>query len=122
MKLEIRAVQGQGDIPNEYLMLLALDDCDLSRYAVVDNTYNTSGNASNKVRHTFFFPSKQVRKGEWVALYTKSGKYNLGKTTTEKPLHRFYWGLNNAVWNDSGDTVHLLEISGVKKLKVPPKA
>lgn len=122
MKLEIRAVQGQVDAPNEYLMLLALDDCDLSSYAGADNTYDASGSASNKVRHTFFFPSKQVKKGEWVALYTKSGKYNLGKTTSEKPLHCFYWGLTNAVWNDSRDIAHLLEISGVKKLKVPPKA
>lgn len=122
MKLKINAVKGQGDAPNEYLMLLALEDCNLSSYAVVDNTYDSSGNPSNKIRHTFFFPSKPVKKGEYVALYTKLGKYKLSETTTKKPVHCFYWGLANAVWNDTGDTVHLLEISGIEKLKLPAKS
>ncbi|MBC3239531.1 hypothetical protein HU723_10095 [Pseudomonas lurida] len=121
MKLRISAVGEQGDASKEYLMLSALDDCNLSSYAVVDNTYDSSGKPSNKIRHTFFFPTKQVKKGEWIVLYTKPGVYKLGQTNNDKPLHYFYWGLTNAVWNDTGDTVHLLEISGISKHKLSAK-
>lgn len=121
MKLKIVSVKGQGDAKAEYLMLQALEDCNLSSYAVVDNTYDSTGAPSNKLRHTYFFPSTQVKKGDYISLHTKAGKNAKAETTNGNPLYRFYWGLATSVWNDTGDTVHLLEISGIAKLKIPAK-
>jgi hypothetical protein len=119
MKLKIYSVKGQGDASNEYVMLQALDDCDLASYAIVDNTYGSDGVPSNKLRHTYFFPSTKVKKGDYISLHTRAGKNARGETTKGNPLHRFYWGLASSVWNDTGDTVHLLQISGISKLKIP---
>lgn len=121
MKLKIVSVREQGDAKAEYLMLQALEDCNLSSYAVVDNTYDSNGAPSNKLRHTFFFPSKQVKKGDYISLHTKAGKNVLGETNNGNPVHQFFWGLATSVWNDTGDTVHLLEISDIAKLKIPAK-
>ncbi|WP_442513920.1 hypothetical protein [Pseudomonas promysalinigenes] len=122
MKLKILSVKEQGDANAEYLMLQALEDCNLSNYAIVDNTYDSNGAPSNKLRHTYFFPSTQVKKGDYISLHTKAGRNAKAETTNGNPLYRFYWGLATSVWNDTGDTVHLLEISGISKLRIPAKA
>lgn len=51
-----------------------------------DSTYDEEGNISNKHRHMFVFPDQNVKKGDFVWLYTKKGNYykrdNDSNTTT----------------------------------------
>jgi len=121
MKLEVHSVKNQGDAKKEYVLLLAKEDCNIGSFFIVDNTYDNSGQPSNKLRHTYFFPSTTVKKGHYVVLYTTSGKNGTG-TVGNVPCHIFYWGLGNSVWNDTGDIVHLIEISNISKHRVTPKA
>lgn len=107
MKLKIIEVQGNGDFDKEYVLLKALDDCDIGRYLLADTTFTGENKVSNKVRHTFWFPDKLVKQGDYIGVWTKPGKpdeslYNM------RTFHRFYWGLKTAIWNNNGDCAVLM--------------
>jgi len=121
MKLKIISVKNQGVASKEYVMLKALEDCNLSSYMILDNTYDASGELSNKSRHVYIFPECSVKEGQFVCLNTGKGKYKLGKTDKGNPLHYFYWGLEHSVWNDDGDVAHLIRIGGHQKLRISPQ-
>jgi hypothetical protein len=118
MKVEIIGVHGQGDFDEEYVSLQVLEDCDIGHYVIADSTYFDNGKISNKVRHTYWFPDKQVKKDDIVTLWTKPGTNTTGTSKSGKPLHRFFWDLKEAVWNDEGDCAVLLEISDWEHFKV----
>lgn len=111
MKLEILSVHGTGDYLKEYVLLEALADCDVGRYMIADSTYMSDGKVSNKVRHTFWIPDRQVRAGDLVSVWTKPGDHIVTKNAQGRTIHRFFWGLREAVWNDTGDCAVLFELS-----------
>ena len=112
MDLEIDKVHGHGDAAQEWVRLRASADCDVGRYIVVDSTYNANGTISNKLRHSYWFPDKDIKKGDYVGLITGKGVSSTGKMNDGTPLHRFYWGLATPVWNDSGDAITLIHAAG----------
>lgn len=93
---------------DERVVLKALADCNLGEYILTDSTFGADGGSSNLFRHVFEFPTYDVKKDEWVVLYTKKGtqhKSANGKT------HFFYWNSKHNVWNDDQDTVTLIKVS-----------
>lgn len=111
MKVSIISIHEQGDFDKEYVLMRVREDCDIGHYILADSTYTDSNQVSNKIRHTYWFPDKQVKKGELVSLWTKPGRNTTGKTDDGSKVHRFFWGLKRAVWNDHGDCAVLFEIS-----------
>lgn len=111
MKLAIISVHNHGDYSQEYVFLRANEDCDVGRYAIADSTYTDANRVSNKLRHFHWFQDKKIKKGEYVSLWTGKGKDTVTKTDSGAPVHRFYWGLERAVWNDTGDCAVLLEMN-----------
>lgn len=119
MKLEITALLN-GDQTQERITLTVHDDCNLKDYMVADETYNTSGVASNLHRHTFWFPDQAVKKGDIVTVATGKGKPSKatnGTTTT----YNYFWGLGEAVWNNEGDKAILVQIAKIKIKGAGPK-
>ena len=121
MKVKIRSVNSKGDYEYECVILEVTEACDVGRYLLSDSTYTGDGGLSNKIRHIYWFPDRQVGKGDFVFLYTRGKKSedvgswsNKGGTTT----HAFYWGLKTAVWNDDGDYAVLFEVSGWDQKRV----
>jgi hypothetical protein len=121
MKLRILSVHGQGDFNEEHVLLEVVQDCDLGAFILADTTYGADGKPSNKVRHTFWFPAKKLKAKDLVSVWTKKGKATVGETTNKKPVHRFFWGLETAVWNDEGDQAVLLELVEIKKARSAAK-
>jgi hypothetical protein len=104
MSLELVKIHGHGKQNEEVVELSVLKDCDLSKFMIADTTFGESEKSiSNKLRHIYWFATKEVKKGDYVLLYTGKGKNesydNQGGTKT----HKIHWGLNMAVWNDAGD-------------------
>lgn len=118
MDLKIVRIKNAGDYDKEYVMLQAVEDCDLSGYLVMDTTYDDTNVESNKRRHVYWFPEKRIEKGEYVSLWTKPGAANTGKTTGGGVIHRFYWGVQTAIWNDEGDTALLFRVAEVEQFSV----
>jgi hypothetical protein len=100
MSLKIINLIKDGGKDNEYILLVATQNVNISSYAVVDRTFDKNGNLSNVYKHFYRFPSKDVKKGEYVSLRTGKGK-NIISDIGGKPVHRFFWGSDAALWNDS---------------------
>lgn len=106
--LKLVEVRGVGT-DEERVFMKADDDLDLGNYVVTDTTFRANGSKSDKLRHVYEFQPRKIKKGEYVALYSKVGTYELAETTGEHkaPLHRIYWGLHERIWNQTGDKAHL---------------
>lgn len=118
MDVRISKVSGHGDYKNECVLLEVVADCDIGEYMLADSTYTPDNMISNKVRHTFWFPDKKVKKGDFVSLWTQEGTNTTTTNDAGKTVHRFYWGLKQAVWNDDGDCALLFLIKEWSHFKV----
>ncbi|TCZ55749.1 hypothetical protein [Roseicella aquatilis] len=111
MKLQILSVRNHGDAAQEHVLLRAKEDCNTVKYLLADSTYFDNGNVSNKLRHFFWLPSKDVKKGDLVSVRTGKGKNTEVINPQGTTVHRFYWGLEAPVWNDEADCAVLVEAS-----------
>lgn len=114
MKIRIIQIHNAGSEQDELVVMEVLEDCDVGKYLLSDSSYTTDGSLSNKIRHIYWFPDQEVKKGDFIWLYTRRSKAtdehtwrNDSKTTT----YAFYWGLNIGVWNDEGDYAVLFDIT-----------
>jgi len=114
MNLRIKEVKDKGDLENERLVLSVSKDDNTLGYVVMDTTFDEEGDVSNKGRHAYKFPEKEVSAGDLVVLYTRAKPNGRsaekvakdGKTKT----HFFYWSRETTVWNQDGDRCTLLYI------------
>jgi len=111
MRIAIVGIADRGTANLERVHLRVLADTNLSYYAILDTTYVNPNAVSNLLRHAFWFPPHQVNAGDNVVLYTGYGVQNSEANLFGGRNHFFYWGLQNTVWNKTGDCAVLLEIA-----------
>lgn len=118
MKLEIVNISACGNAEQEFVLLAAIEDCNLGDFIMTDSSYERPGVLSNRIRHTYRFPEKQIEKGALIKLKTGIGQ-DIDEVNCEgKMLHLFHWNLKKAVWNDTGDRAFLFQIEQCQSLKV----
>ncbi|QQY31741.1 MULTISPECIES: hypothetical protein [Chryseobacterium] len=67
----------------------------------------------------YWFVSKNVKKGDEVILYTKSGTNKTEEINGGKnKRYTLFWNLGNSVWNNTGDAAVLFEVRTWKTTKV----
>ncbi|NNM72084.1 hypothetical protein [Enterovirga aerilata] len=110
MNLKILSVKEKGDAIKEYVLLEVTGDCDVGCYGLADTTFVNEKAVSNRLRHFYWFPDRSVKKGDRVVLRTGKGKHDQYQDGAGRNVHRFYWGLDVPVWNDTGDAAVLFEI------------
>jgi len=111
MKIDIKSISGHGDYDKELVTLEVKADCDSGVHILTDTTYTADGKVSSLLRHMLWLPDKQVKKGDFIQIYTKSGTSNSFPNQAKTTTHVFYWGLRVAVWNDEKDCAVLMEIA-----------
>lgn len=109
MELSIRNVQDTEDHESERLLIDVEADCNLASFIVFDSTYTAQNTISNKIRHSYWFWGKNVKKGDLVVLHTTSGVDSSNETGD---VHHFYWNLGNNVWNNDHDGASIVKIAG----------
>ncbi|MDE1645497.1 hypothetical protein [Klebsiella pneumoniae] len=117
MSLKIHGVKNAGEVGKEKLIIKVTADCNLINFMVIDCTYDDEGQSSNKHRHVYMFPEKEVNVGEYIILYTGSGTDRTGvwNRDNDTVTHRFYWGLDTTVWNEDGDEALILKYGVVDR-------
>lgn len=116
MNLKFVRIGNKGE-EKEFILFHAVDDCNLHNYLIHDDTFDSDGELSNKLRHMYRFPSVSVKKGEYVALYVKeSGQYSKGTYKKEHPCHILYWGASTNIFNQDGDNLYLLAIAQTNRI------
>lgn len=131
MELYIDEVKNAGEIENECLVLKCYsNDTDWpENYMVFDQTYDSDGDVSNKVRHCYIFPEKiksedddsptyhKWSDGDKIELYTRNGRNRIVNENGTK-VFKYFWKLGNTVWNADGDVVNFIKIAGKVDLKI----
>gem|GEM_PF-993514 len=105
-KIEITRVEKHGSAEQEYVLMRSNIRGNIEGLMIIDQTQK-EGKPSNLHRHPYFFPDLIVNPGEYISLRT--GKHVTGKNYVKGTLsdkktvcHRFFWGLESPVWNDTG--------------------
>lgn len=116
LMIEILRVQRSGGASDEYVSFKVIADCDVGEYLVTDKTFDEGGDVSNKLRHVYWFPHKNLKKGELIILRTRKGSYSRS-TVTGAVVHNFYWNLGVGVWNDKeADAAILMKVTDRKAI------
>ncbi len=107
MRVEIKSFPDAGKLREERLVLRVLSDVDLGDYAVFCSETADDGTPVAGRKRAFWFPDYEVKTGDLIVLYTKSGSQSK-KDWKGKTAHFFYWGLDAAIWVPTVSAVVLL--------------
>lgn len=111
MTIEIKYAKDAGNIEKERLVLKATSDDEIGNYVLFDTTYLEDGRVSNEMRHSLWFPDREVRENDLIVVYTKAGKDSKLENKNGTSSHFFYMGLGNSIWNKNGDCAVIMKIS-----------
>lgn len=110
MDMSIKYIRDAGNEKLERIVLKVCEDCNVGDFLIMDTTY-AGDHISNKLRHTYWFPDKEVKEGDLVVLYSKEGTISEKKNPSGHTSHFFYWNLKETVWNKDEDCAVLFSIS-----------
>ncbi len=110
MNIAINKTVDRGDLEKERIIFAVKDDDFLGAYLVFKSKKTGEKMVSSKTEATYWFPDKEVKKGDLVVLYTKVGINTEKKNTDGTTSFFFYWGLTDSLWNDSVDAVVLTRL------------
>ena len=96
MRLKITSIRDAGNIEKERVVLKAESSADVGAFLLIQAGY-FDDSVTNGVEETYWFPDKEVAEGDFIVLYTKSGKMS-DKQFRDVHSHFFYWGLNDPIW------------------------
>ncbi|RYZ88123.1 MAG: hypothetical protein EOP04_10080 [Proteobacteria bacterium] len=118
--MEIRIKEIVAKLHYEYVLIEVKTSCNLGDYILFDTPYAKDGTVSNEVRHSFIFPNSKVKKGDLVFLYSGKGQQQ-SSSHGMITAHKFYWGLDEHVWNNDGDCALLVKIMKSESFTVTRK-
>ena len=98
MDLKIIEVVSDNSAEGEFVLLEVLQDSGLEGYELHDETYNHQETQSVN-HHLFRFPDREVRKGDFIRVYTCDGKQQT--IVTNVAVHCFYRGLSEKLWKSA---------------------
>lgn len=113
MELVIKKILKESD--KEFVLLKVEEDCNLWPFIIFDATYNEQGDSSNLNRHSFIFPSQNVKNGDFVIVYTSKGEARHFRNRAGTTTWIYYWGLDVTVWNNRGDEALLIKVAEYKR-------
>lgn len=102
MRVKIEYVLERGDPEHERLVLRVLRDADIGDFVLIRTRYE-GNQVTTEVANTLWFPYKLVSRGDIVVVYSKSGTDRRKEISDNRTAYFFYWGQDNALWDD--DTV-----------------
>ena len=107
MKIVLTSFGDAGNISEERIGFRVKESCNM-KFFVVYHTRKTEGGFSNRPAHVFWFYPKDVKAGDEVVLYTKSGKDSIEEKGDHK-VHFFYWHLDAPILSE-GNCIVLSEV------------
>lgn len=111
MDIQILKVKDAGNIEDERIIFKVDNDCNINWYLIFDNTFDEDGRLSNVWRHLYIFPNLNVKAGDFIWLYTKSGTNFCRSNDSNTTTHLLYWGMQNTIWNSGNgqEVAHLVK-------------
>lgn len=107
--LKFSSFADAGDLTKERLVLRADADLGVGQFAILRSRKSSTGATAGK-KPAFWFPDKDVKRGDLVILYTKSGKSSVKALEGDRTAHFFYWGEESAFWGEDGFGAVILKV------------
>ena len=120
-QLMLHSVIDRG-VPNkEHIALLVLEDVETTHeYLILIGVTATPGDAIPIVDSSYWLGHGELKKGDWVFIFTGPGEARLDKLPDEKSLYSLYWGRTQTVFYDPRIVPVLIRFSEVSVLPPPP--
>ncbi|MEJ6399363.1 hypothetical protein [Yoonia sp. 208BN28-4] len=100
MKIELRSIIGAGNLSIERVTLRIVADLDIGDYMLAQS-FMFDEQPSTNLQNCFWFPFKEVSKGDLIVLYSKEGTQREKPLSTGANAHFFYLDLKQPIWDDS---------------------
>jgi hypothetical protein len=113
--LSVLGIRDAGDIDRERVVLRVDKPVDLLEYLVLNAASSHPARIRDLNQHVFWFPSHEVKPGEFVRLYSRTGVQltRLGSYgRSQARYHDFFWGKSTPVWMPGSNAAVLIEIAG----------
>lgn len=113
MELEILKVVRED---TERIVIRVLEDCNLWPYILMVSLDSNYPNAS---RRAYIFENYNVRKGDYIVIYTGVGETRHFNNRISTTTHEYFWGNNDSIrlWRRDA-TALLVKVDDFKKVQV----
>lgn len=110
MNLKIINIADAGIANKERVHIKVVLPDNIGRYAIFDTIQTEPGKVSSAVKNVYWFPDKEVRAGDDVILYSRTGTNSQITNENGTSTAFYYWGKNKTLWNSANDSVVLVKI------------
>ena len=107
MNIKLKSIADRGNSQKERLVIRVLQDTNVGYYLVLCTGYS-DGQVNTGITSTYWFPDKEVKAGDLIVLYSKSGTTNEKVLESGSKAHFFYWGQSQSLWSSANRGVVLL--------------
>lgn len=107
MNVSFSYFKDRGQLGNERIVLKVLADDNIGDYVVLRSRYR-DGNVTTGITHTFWFPDREVKAGDYIVLYTKPGVQSEKVSGSGATSHFFYWSQPAPLWQSADHAVVVL--------------
>ena len=77
MILSIEYIKDAGTLEKERIVFQVNEDGQLGKYMISESNTLGESRFSSLIKNTFWFPDQEIKAGDKVVLYTKSGNKNV---------------------------------------------
>jgi len=109
MKVNIESIADRGKPDKERIVMHVQVKTDIGGFALLDAGYS-EGSVTPGTTDVYWLPDKPVNEGDYVVLYTKSGRDNEKPLKSGKTSYFFYWGRKSAKWKKTDRAPVLIQV------------
>jgi len=110
MNVEIIEIRNPDEFDRERIVLRATADIDVGDYLILRTRANGDVVQAGRARDSYWFRDKEVRTGDLIVLYSKSGTPREKRNDDGSVTHFFYWGLSEPCWSQSDSAAVLIRL------------
>ena len=111
MNIAIDYIKDSGNLDKERIVFAVKNDEQLGKYLIAESVMLDKVRFSAKINNIFWFPDQELKQGDVVVLYTKSGNNNTNRNDDGSTTYFYYWGLSEPHLNENEPCVVLFDAS-----------
>ena len=111
MKIIFDSIKDAGSLEKERIIFKVIEPTNIGCYLAAESVRINDNTFSAKIQNVFWFPDQEMREGDLVVLYTKSGTKANTINSDNSTTYFFYWGLNRPHTDIEKSTIVILEAS-----------
>ena len=98
--MKIVKIIDTNNLEKERVLFQVDSNEDLDFYMLFNSEKTSEGKVKRRPKNVFWFPARQLKVGDSVVLYTKSGNTSQVTNSDGTTTYFFYWNLPATIWNE----------------------